>query len=71
MHVAYVRAEDLDSLRNGQTRIRLLDQTDTFELKDGILTTKKKLDRERVDQYKLQIEACDNASKKKYAEIKL
>ena len=68
MHVAYVRAEDGDSLKNGQTNIRLLGERETFELTDGILTTRKKLDREQTSQYKLEIEACDNARKPKYVQ---
>lgn len=65
MHVAYVRAEDIDSFKNGQTHIRLLGERETFELTDGILTTRKKLDREETSQYKLEIEACDSAKKRK------
>ena len=64
-HVAYVTAEDIDSGKNGETRIRLVSHRDIFELKDGILQTKKKLDREEVSQYKLELEACDSGKSQK------
>ena len=64
-HVAYVRAEDLDSLKNGQTNIRLLENKNVFQLADGILTTKIKLDREQTSEYQIVIEACDNGRKQK------
>ena len=61
--VAFVNAQDADFGNNGKVQLRLLDSSRSFDLdENGKLTTKRVLDREIQDSFKMTIEACDQGA---------
>merc|ERR1719215_374068 len=61
--VAFVNAQDADHGNNGKVQLRLLDSSRSFDLdENGKLTTKRVLDREIQDSFKMTIEACDQGA---------
>ena len=65
--VAFVNAQDADHGNNGKVQLRLLDSSRSFDLdENGKLTTKRVLDREIQDSFKMTIEACDQGVDARY-----
>ena len=68
--MAFVNAQDADHGNNGKVHLRLLDSSRSFDLdENGRLTTKRPLDREIQDSFKMTIEACDQGADARFVKL--